>query len=213
MEKKKAERERLKAEKERLKQEAKAKKEEKEGATSKPSPEPEEDIVDALLKEIRAGTKLRTSTVQRPSRCLLTKEDMEKLEQMKQDNMSIIAEDITQEVSGEDTEKTRKENKNEDSLEQKADAENTEKINQENVATVASKKQRKPLHQENDTKIGEDCLEQEQNRKDTEQMKQEKQENMTTVVNLEKKVSREYMKRPKRLNIAGKQTMTVEDIE
>lgn len=93
MEKKKAERERLKAEKERLKQEAKQKNE-----TAGHIPEPQEDIVDSLLKEIRAGTTLRPHTTntengRHPNRCTLNKEDMQKLEMMKKEDRTIVLED------------------------------------------------------------------------------------------------------------------------
>ena len=80
MEKKQAERERQKAEKENQQEESSKKK----SSTSK-IPEPQEDIVDALLREIRAGTTLRchgTGTVKRTQKCTLTKKDMEKVELM-----------------------------------------------------------------------------------------------------------------------------------
>ena len=227
MERKKAERERLKAEKERLKQEAKAQKEK--DATTKQSPEPEEDIVDSLLKEIRAGTKLRTATtdtVQRPSRCMLKKEDMEKLEQMKQDNATMIVEDLKQEVNEEVIERPEKmkqqtqEYQTEESCtEQKINGTSTEKLDQATVVEDSEnfeqlEKQR--LHHEDDTETGENHLEQEVNGEDIEKLEQMKQENMTRVVeNLEQEVNGEYIERPKQLKI-GKQenkTMIVEDIE
>ncbi|XP_065896679.1 inverted formin-2-like isoform X3 [Dysidea avara] len=78
MEKKQAERERQKAEKENQQQKSSKKK----SSTSK-IPEPQEDIVDSLLREIRAGTTLRRhGTVKRTQKCTLTKKDMEKLELM-----------------------------------------------------------------------------------------------------------------------------------
>ena len=84
MEKKQAQRERQKAEKEKQKQGSSKNK-----SSASKIPEPQEDIVDALLKEIRAGTTLRprgAGTVNRAHKRTLTKKDMEKLELMvKQD--------------------------------------------------------------------------------------------------------------------------------
>ena len=98
MEKKQAERERQKAEKEKLKQDSSKKK-----SSASKIPEPQEDIVDALLREIRAGTTLRphgAGTVKR-NKCTLTKEDMEKLELMaKQDKQNMIVEDVEQKLNG-----------------------------------------------------------------------------------------------------------------
>jgi len=101
MEKKQAERERQKAEKEKQKQGTSKKK----GSASK-IPEPQEDIVDALLREIRAGTTLRphgTESVKR-HKCVLTKKDMEKLELMvnqdkKQENGGMVFEDVEQKMN------------------------------------------------------------------------------------------------------------------
>ena len=96
MERKKAERERQKTEKERLKQEARH----KNGASK--IPEPQEDIVDNLLKEIRAGTTLRphTENGRHPNRCTLKKEDMQKLEMLKKEDRTIVIEDLEQKVNG-----------------------------------------------------------------------------------------------------------------
>jgi len=99
MEKKKAERERQKAEKERLKQEVRQKNE------AGRIPEPQEDIVDNLLKEIRAGTTLRphTSSTENgwhQNRCTLKKEDMQKLEMLKKEDRTIVIEDLEQKVNG-----------------------------------------------------------------------------------------------------------------
>ena len=229
MERKKAERERLKAEKERLKQEAKAQKEK--DATSKQSPEPEEDIVDSLLKEIRAGTKLRTATtdtVQRPSRCMLKKEDIEKLEQMKQDNMTMIVEDSKQEVNEEVREipekmkqQTQEIKMEESCTERKINGTNTEKLKQMNLAAMAEdpehfeQLEEQRLHQD-DIKTGVNHLEHEVNREDIRKLEQIKQEKMTRVLeHLEQEVNGGYIERPKQLKI-GKQenkTMIVEDIE
>lgn len=235
MERKKAERERLKAEKERLKQEAKAQKE-KDDATSKQSPEPEEDIVDSLLKEIRAGTKLRTTTtdtVQRPSRCMLKKEDIEKLEQMKQDNMNMKVEDLKQEINEEVTERPEKMKQqaqetrwDENCTEQKINGANTEKLKlQMNLATMATmvedpesfeQLEEQGMHREDDTKNGENHLEQEVNGEDIRKLEEMKQEKLTRVTdNLEQEVNGGYIERAKQLKI-GKQknkAMIVEDIE
>ena len=189
MEKKKAERERLKAEKERLKKEAKS-----QDAKCKESPEPEEDIVDSLLKEIRAGTKLRTSTdtAQRPSRCIFKKEDIEKLEQMKRESISETIEDLEKEVNGEgiqEGDKIKQEN-TEDDLEQKLNGKNTEKLkqmNRENMATIAedlekSDQMKHKLHQENSAKIIQNHAGQEVNGKDAENHGQVEQERLLTAV-------------------------------
>jgi len=101
MEKKQAERERQKAEKEKQKQGTSKKK-----SSAGKIPEPQEDIVDALLREIRAGTTLRprgTGAVRR-HRHTLTKEDMEKLELMakqdkKQENGGMVVEDVEQKMN------------------------------------------------------------------------------------------------------------------
>ena len=102
MEKKQAERERQKAEKEKLKQDSSKKK-----SSASKIPEPQEDIVDALLREIRAGTTLRprgAGTVRR-RKCTLKKEDMDKLELMakqdkKPENGEMIVEDVEQKMNG-----------------------------------------------------------------------------------------------------------------
>ena len=102
MEKKQAEREHQKAEKEKLKQDSS-----KKNSSTGKIPEPQEDIVDSLLKEIRAGTTLRSrgaGTVKR-RKCTLKKEDMEKLELMakqdkKPENGEMIVEDVEQKMNG-----------------------------------------------------------------------------------------------------------------
>ena len=100
MEKKQAERERQKAEKE--KQSSKKK------TSASKIPEPQEDIVDSLLKEIRAGTTLRSrnGTIKRTRRCTLTKKDKEKLAVMaKQDKKEenedlLVVEEVEEKMNG-----------------------------------------------------------------------------------------------------------------
>ena len=191
MEKKKAERERLKAEKERLKQEAKSQKEK--DAKCKESPEPEEDIVDSLLKEIRAGTKLRTSTDtgRRPSRCILKKGDIEKLEHMKRENISGTIEDLVQEVNGEGIKEAKQceQEDIEDDLEHGENAEKLKQMNQKNtdMATIAedlasSEQMKQKLHQENGAMIIQNRVGQEVNVKDIENHEQMEQERLITAV-------------------------------
>lgn len=151
IEKKKAEQERLKAEKERLKQEAKRAQQGKD-ATSKKIPEPQEDIVDALLQEIRAGDSLRTITNDsghRPNRCTLKKEDIEKLEQMSEEKK-------------EDTEKFEQTNE-----EKKEGIKNPEQMNEEKKEDIQKleqmskeKEQMSQEKKENKTMVVEDLEQQ-----------------------------------------------------
>lgn len=207
MEKKKAERERLKAEKERLKQEVKAQQEK--DTANKNIPEPQEDIVDALLKEIRAGTTLRTSTGdtgQRPNRCILKKEDIEKLEQMKQEGTGLVK-DSKEETKLSEKTKQKKERtkmvKDDQEVNRKEDAENTVQMSQENMQTTVVENLQQEIN-------GEDTIKHEQK-------KQEKEENMNTIVeDLEEAVSDKDMENLEQMKQKQKRaamTIILEDLE
>lgn len=207
MEKKKAERERLKAEKERLKQETKAQQEK--DTANKNIPEPQEDIVDALLKEIRAGTTLRTSTGdtgQRPNRCILKKEDIEKLEQMKQEGTGLVK-DSKEETKLSEKTKQKKERtkmvKDDQEVNRKEDAENTVQMSQENMQTTVVENLQQEIN-------GEDTIKHEQK-------KQEKEENMNTIVeDLEEAVSDKDMENLEQMKQKQKRaamTIILEDLE
>lgn len=237
MEKKKAERERIKAEKEKLKQEAKAQQEK--DVTSKQIPEPEEDIVDALLKEIRAGTTLRTSgePSRRPSRCVLKKEDMAKLEQMKQEkqeSIATMATDGLKQEAGAEPEQTKRDNKTMilEFLKQNMNGKDVEELEetkqerQENMTTI-TEEPGKDLQQMKEEKeamgmtvadLEEEVNEKRKNGETFEQARQEKQENITNTLNtdVEQKASNEDIERPAEKMMKKKQenkAMVVEDLE
>lgn len=243
MEKKKAERERIKAEKEKLKQEAKAQQEK--DVTSKQIPEPEEDIVDALLKEIRAGTTLRTSgePSRRPSRCVLKKEDMAKLEQMKQEkqeSISTMTTDGLKQEAGAEPEQTKRDNKTMmlEFLKKGMNGKDVEELEeakqgrQENMTTITEepgKHTAEDLQQMKEEKeamgmtvkdLEEEVNEKRKNGETFEQTRQEKQENITNTLNtdVEQKANNEDIERPAEKMMIQKRkqenkTMVVEDLE